>query len=87
VATPRRQTGGFWPRVDVTETTDEIKVTAVIPGGEPRDIEVSMQDALLVLKGEKKYEREEKEKGHYRMECSYGSNRKGKPNSSRACCD
>jgi HSP20 family protein len=72
--TPRREMGArFWPQVDVTETEKEIKVSAEIPGVEPKDIDVSVEDGMLTIKGEKKYEREEKEKGQYRMERSYGS--------------
>jgi HSP20 family protein len=72
--TPRREmAAGFWPQVDVTETDKEIKVSADIPGVEPKDIDVSVEDGMLIIKGEKKYEREEKEKGQYRMERSYGS--------------
>jgi HSP20 family protein len=40
---------------------------------EPKDIDVSVEDGILIIRGEKKYEREEKEKGQYRMERSYGS--------------
>ncbi len=71
---PRREiAAGFWPQVDVTETDKEIKISADIPGVEPKDIDVSVEDGMLTIKGEKKYEREEKEKGQYRMERSYGS--------------
>lgn len=73
--TPRHEiaAAGFWPQVHVTETDKEIKVSAEIPGVEPKDIDVSVEDSMLTIKGEKKYEREEKEKGQYRMERSYGS--------------
>jgi HSP20 family protein len=72
---PRGEIGaaGFWPQVDVTETDKEIKVCAEIPGVDPKDIDVSVQDGTLTIKGEKKYEREENEKGQYRMERSYGA--------------
>jgi HSP20 family protein len=71
---PRHEiAAGFWPQVDVTETDKEIKVSAEIPGVEAKDIDVSVEDGMLTIKGEKKYEREEKEKGQYRMERSYGS--------------
>jgi len=70
---PRETFAGFWPQVDVTETDKEIKVSAEIPGVESKDIDVSVEDGMLTIKGEKKYEREEKEKGQYRMERSYGS--------------
>jgi len=69
----REMAAGFWPQLDVTETDKEIKVSAEIPGVEPKDIDVGIEDGVLTIKGEKKYEREEKEKGQYRMERSYGS--------------
>jgi HSP20 family protein len=59
--------------VDVIETEKEINVSAEIPGVESKDIDVSVEDGMLTIKGEKKYEREEKEKGQYRMERSNGS--------------
>src|SRR5437870_12876365 len=64
---------GFAPQVDVTETDKEVKVCAEIPGADAKDIDVSVEDGTLTIKGEKKYEQEEKEKGQYRMERSYGS--------------
>jgi len=72
---PRRETSaaGFWPQVDVTETDKEIKVCAEIPGVDPKDIDVSVEDGRLTITGEKKYEREQNEKDQYRMERSYGA--------------
>ncbi|PYL87510.1 MAG: Hsp20/alpha crystallin family protein [Verrucomicrobia bacterium] len=64
---------GFAPQVDVTETDKEIKVCAEIPGVDAKDVDVTVEDDMLTIKGEKKYEREENEKGQYRMERSYGS--------------
>jgi len=64
---------GFAPQVDVTETDKDVKVCAEIPGVDAKDIDVSVEDGTLRIRGEKKYEREENEKGQYRMERSYGS--------------
>ena len=64
---------GFAPQVDVTETDKDVKVCAEIPGVEAKDIDVSVEDGTLRIRGEKKYEREENEKGQYRMERCYGS--------------
>jgi HSP20 family protein len=64
---------GFSPQVDVTETDKEIKVCAEIPGVDPKDIDVSVEDGTLIIKGEKEHEREEDENGQYRMERSYGA--------------
>src|SRR6266705_1796788 len=70
---PRETFAGFWPQVDVIETHKEVKVCAEIPGVDAKDIDVSVEDGTLTIRGEKKYEREENEKGQYRMERSYGS--------------
>lgn len=64
---------GFSPQVDITETDKEVKVCAEIPGVDSKDIDVSVEDGTLTIKGEKKYEREQNEKGQYRMERSYGA--------------
>lgn len=47
---------GAWPHVDVNETGDEVKVVAELPGMEQKDVEVSLHDGTLTLKGEKKSE-------------------------------
>jgi HSP20 family protein len=61
------------PQVDVAETDSAIEVTAELPGLDEKDIELSVTDDALTLKGEKKHEREEKKKGYYLSERSYGS--------------
>jgi HSP20 family protein len=63
----------FMPRVDVSETDAEVKVSAELPGMDEKDISVELQDDVLVLRGEKKSEQEEKGKNWYRREQSYGS--------------
>jgi HSP20 family protein len=64
---------GFSPKVNVTEDDQSIRVTAELPGMDEKDIEVTVGRDSLTLKGEKKSEREEKGKGYYRMERSFGS--------------
>ena len=59
--------------MDVTETDKDVKVSAEIPGVEAKDLEVSVESGMLTIKGEKKYEHEENEKGQHRIERSYGS--------------
>jgi HSP20 family protein len=63
----------FVPRIDVTETDDELRITAELPGVEEKDFDVSVEDDVLMLKGEKRLEHEEKGEGYYRMERSSGS--------------
>jgi HSP20 family protein len=64
--------GKLSPSVDVAETEKEITVTAELPGLDEKDIEVNLSDGVLTLKGEKKSEKEEKDKTFYRSERSYG---------------
>jgi len=66
-------TGEFMPRIDVKENDKEIKVTAELPGMDENDIDVTLSDDSLTIKGEKKEETEDKSKGYYRTECRYGS--------------
>ncbi len=51
----------FTPRVNVSETDKEIKVSAELPGLDENDIDVSLTRDALTIKGEKKEEKEEKE--------------------------
>jgi len=62
----------FTPKVNVAETDKEVKISAELPGMDEKEIEVSVSDGYLTIKGEKKEEREEKEKNYYRMERSTG---------------
>jgi HSP20 family protein len=65
---------GEWaPRVDVSETDDEVLLKADLPGLEPKDLDISLDRDHLILRGEKKEETEKKEKGFYMTERSFGS--------------
>jgi HSP20 family protein len=71
---PRADDEGEWlPSLDVAETKDEIVVKAEVPGMDPKDIDISLSDGLLTIKGEKKQEREEKEEDYHLVERSYGT--------------
>jgi HSP20 family protein len=61
------------PALDVTETKDAVVVKAEIAGIEPKDVQVSLQDQVLTIKGEKKQEKEEKTERSYRLERAYGA--------------
>ncbi len=63
----------FMPSVDVKEKDKEIVVTAELPGMDADDIDISVSDDILTLRGEKKEEKEEKEGDYYYHELSYGS--------------
>jgi HSP20 family protein len=59
--------------VDITEDEASYKVTAELPGMSEKEIEVVVSDGTLTLKGEKRAEKEQKEKNFYLSERSYGS--------------
>lgn len=74
---PERRRGlmeGEWaPTVDVAETDENIVVTAELPGVKQNDVEISVVNDVLTLKGEKKEEKEIKKENYHRIERSYGS--------------
>jgi HSP20 family protein len=61
------------PVVDVVEKEKEYQISAELPGLDEKDVEVSIADDLLTIKGEKKEEREEKAKNYYVSERRYGA--------------
>jgi len=61
------------PAVDVSEDDKAFKITAELPGMSEKNIDVTVTGDLVVLKGEKQQEREEKGKNRYLSERSYGS--------------
>ncbi len=65
--------GIFSPSIDIKESDKEVSIKAELPGVDEKEIEVSLTDDALTIKGEKKEEKEEKSKNYYRMERSYGS--------------
>lgn len=61
------------PRLDVSETDDAIEVLADLPGLEKKDIDVSLEKDLLIIKGERKQEKEESGKHFQTIERRYGA--------------
>ena len=61
------------PAVDVAEKDEECEITAELPGLDEKNIEVKLANGTLTIKGEKKEEKEEKQKDYYLSERSYGS--------------
>jgi HSP20 family protein len=76
---------GFWPSdffadekewipaFDVTENEKEYVINGELPGIESKDLDISLLDGILTIKGEKKQEKEEKEENYHRVERRYGS--------------
>ena len=67
------------PRVDETEDEKAYRIEVELPGMDQNDVDVSYSDGLLTISGEKKQEKEEKEKDYYRRERSYGAFRRVLP--------
>jgi len=63
----------FSPKVDISETGKEVKVSAELPGMDEKDVTVELGDDVITIRGEKKEEHEDKGKDWYRREQSYGS--------------
>lgn len=66
-------TGIAVPAVDMVEKDKAYEITAELPGLNTRDIEVTLSNGILTIKGEKTEEKEEKKKDYYLSERSYGS--------------
>lgn len=61
------------PAIEMSETDKAYKITAELPGMEPDDVDVTFEDGVLRIAGEKKEEREETERGYRLSERSYGA--------------
>ncbi len=61
------------PVLDVSETPQQVVVKAELPGMDPKEIDISLHDNILTLRGERKQEKEEKDENYHRVERSYGA--------------
>jgi HSP20 family protein len=67
-------TASDWvPSVDIKENADSFTITADIPGVDPKDIDVSAEDGVLTIKGERDSEKREEKENYKRVERVYGS--------------
>ncbi|MEZ5922815.1 MAG: Hsp20/alpha crystallin family protein [Hyphomicrobiaceae bacterium] len=75
--TGARESGLLAPRIDVSESDKDIRITAELPGVEEKDVEVTLQGDALIIKGEKRAEKEEKDekegRHYHHIERSYGA--------------
>ena len=65
-------TGGWTPPVDLFETDDALVLKAELPGFAKEDLDIEIRDRTLILKGERRHEREVKEEQYHRRERAYG---------------
>ncbi|MCW8900318.1 MAG: Hsp20/alpha crystallin family protein [Gammaproteobacteria bacterium] len=66
-------TSDWTPAVDIKETDKEFLIHADIPGVDPNDIDVHMEDGMLTIKGERESETKEEKEGYKRIERQRGS--------------
>ena len=59
--------------VDILENENDLVLKADVPGVEPKDIDIRMENGTLTIKGERKFENDGSHKGYHRIERSYGS--------------
>jgi len=64
---------GWAPAVDIYEDPEGISIRAEVPGIDPKDIDVKMENGVMTLKGERKLEKEDKKENYTRVERYYGS--------------
>jgi HSP20 family protein len=60
------------PRVDVAETEKEVFVKAELPGVDPKEVELTVQNGVLTIRGEKKEAKEDTKKDYHRVERFFG---------------
>jgi HSP20 family protein len=65
--------GNFVPAVDIYEDKDKLVLKLEVPGIDEKDLDVQIENNTLTVKGERKFEKDEKEENFHRIERSYGS--------------
>jgi HSP20 family protein len=66
-------TGSFVPAVDIYEDKDKLVLKLEVPGIDEKNLDVQVENNTLTVKGERKFEKDEKEENFHRIERSYGS--------------
>ncbi len=64
--------GVFTPRLDIRETKKDYRIVSELPGMDEKNLDVSIEDGMLTISGEKKDEKEETEGNYYHVERSFG---------------
>lgn len=69
-----RADGGDWhPSFDISETDEHVHVKADLPGIDVKDLDISIENNVLTVRGEKKQEKEDKSESYHRVERYYGT--------------
>jgi HSP20 family protein len=71
------QGGRVWaPALDISERKDAYVVTVEVPGVKPEDLDITLEDGLLTIQGERQFTQESTEQQYHRVERRYGSFRR-----------
>lgn len=65
--------GAWSPSVDIFENKDKIVIEAELAGMKPEEVDVSIENNVITLRGERKFEKNEESENYHRVERSYGS--------------
>lgn len=65
--------GAWSPSVDIFENQDKIVLEAELAGMKPEEVDISIENNVITLKGERKFEKTEDKDNYHRVERSYGS--------------
>jgi HSP20 family protein len=65
--------GSWVPPVDIVEGKDKIELKVELPGFKEDQVQLTVEDGLLTIRGERKFENEDKEENYHRIERSYGT--------------
>jgi HSP20 family protein len=66
-------TGAWTPSVDIYENKDQVVIEAELPGMKPEDVNISIENNVLTIQGERKFEKQEESDNYHRIERRYGS--------------
>src|ERR1700740_656544 len=70
---PELTAGNFVPPVDIYEDEQNVTLKVELPGVDPKDVDVKVENNTLTIRGERKFEKEEREENFHRVERRYGS--------------
>lgn len=69
---PSMEIEGFLPKVNISEDEKNIMIEAGIPGYDPKNVEVFVDENMVTIKGKTEEQKEEKDRRYFRRESSYG---------------
>jgi HSP20 family protein len=70
---PATQSNWLKPTLDIAASDQEYSISVELPGVDEKEVQLELDNDTLKIKGDKRQEKEKKEKNYYRMERSYGS--------------